>query len=93
MDQIVQISALRAINIHVHMYLEKNRVIFIIFFGGGYIRIALVYYQMLGKQEKYQLCKQFCNDRINVPRLLCDFLVTVSKITNGIHEYNFQYKL
>lgn len=35
MDQIVQISALRAINIHVHMYLEKNRVIFIIFLGGG----------------------------------------------------------
>lgn len=35
MDQIVQISALRAINIHVHMYLEKNRVIFIIFWGGG----------------------------------------------------------
>lgn len=79
------------------MYLEKKQGYFYYFFleggGGGYIRIALVYYQMLGKQEKYQLCKQFCNGRINVPRLLCDFLLTVSKITNGIHEYNFQYKL
>lgn len=34
MDQIVQISALRAINIHVHMYLEKKQGYFYYFFFG-----------------------------------------------------------
>lgn len=35
MDQTVQISALRAINIHVHMYLEKKQGYFYYFFLEG----------------------------------------------------------